>query len=112
MFAAAQAGRVGEDGSGAMWIAPELVSKVSVGEPCSHAVRPASRDVVFEVVHWGDEAEQARVIRGSSRAVAFEWNEATSELSLADSSGTAIFDDLENSAVVDSPPQARSCGSP
>jgi hypothetical protein len=103
---------VGEDGSGAMWIAPELVSKGPVGEPCAHAVRPATRDVVFEVVRWGDEAGQARVIRDSSRAVAFEWNEATSELSLAETSGTAMFDDLEDSAVLDSPLQARSCGSP
>jgi hypothetical protein len=112
MFVAAQAGRVGEDGSGAMWIASELLPKVPVGEPCSHDVRPASPDVVFEVIHWDDAAEEARLIRGSSRAVAFDLNETTSELSLAESSATAIFGDLVDSTVVDSPLRARSCGSP
>jgi hypothetical protein len=39
-------------------------------------------------------------------------NETTSELSLAESSATAIFGDLVDSTVVDSPLRARSCGSP
>jgi hypothetical protein len=112
MLAAAHAGRVGEDGSGAMWIAPELIPPKAVGEPCVHAVRPELRDLVFEVVREGDEAEEARLVRGWPRAVAFEWNETTSELSIAESSGPPIFDDLENAAVLRSPLQARSCGSP
>ena len=68
MFAAADAGRVGEDGTGAVWVAPELL------EALNAAAFPACiRDVVI----------QAGLESDSNGRVAFEWHPATGELSFA-----------------------------
>jgi len=65
-FAAADAGRVGEDGTGAMWVAPELVEAMGEdGLPgCMH-----------EVVIRTDLQTNGRVV--------FEWHPETGELSFA-----------------------------
>jgi hypothetical protein len=94
MLAAAQAGRVGEDGSGAMWIVPELVSRRPSITACTHTVQPAKRDIVFEVIRAQAGSNDVRLLRGASGAVVFEWNEATSELSFAAIPSTKIFDDV------------------
>ncbi|HEY6124522.1 MAG TPA: hypothetical protein VIV63_07705 [Steroidobacteraceae bacterium] len=65
LLAAADAGRVGEDGTGAMWIAPELLEAASPAASVA-CTTPA-------VVHVTDLSSAGRV--------AFEWNPATSELS-------------------------------
>jgi hypothetical protein len=65
-FVAKEAGRVGEDGTGAMWVAPELLD--ALGEvrlpECSH-----------EVVIVADLQSNGRVV--------FEWHPATGELTFA-----------------------------
>jgi hypothetical protein len=65
-FAAGGAGRVGEDGTGAMWVAPELLEALDAGlSGCVHEV----------VIEAADPQTNGRV--------AFEWNPATGELSFA-----------------------------
>lgn len=66
-FAAADAGRVGEDGTGAMWVAPELLEALAATRlsGCTH-------EVVIE----------AAQVQSDGR-VAFEWHPATGELSFA-----------------------------
>lgn len=80
LVAAAQAGRPGEDGSGAMWIAPELVPPTAIAEPCVHRGTPTGRNLVFEVIRLDDDRQMPARAGG---AVAFEWNAATGELSIA-----------------------------
>jgi hypothetical protein len=65
-FAAADAGRVRESGTGAMWIAPELVDALNAARfpDCTH-----------EVVIKTDLRTNGRVV--------FEWHPATGELSFA-----------------------------
>lgn len=64
---AEDAGRVGEDGTGAMWVAPELLD--ALGEirlpGCSHEV----------VIEAADLQSNGRVV--------FEWHPATGELTFA-----------------------------
>jgi hypothetical protein len=65
---AADAGRVGEDGTGAMWVAPELLEAVAaVGPP------GCTSEAVVEVT----------TLQTNGR-VAFEWHPATGELSFAE----------------------------
>ena len=65
LLAAAEAGRVGEDGTGAMWVAPELMD---AGKPAT-LLGCANRAVA-----------QVADLTSAGR-VAFEWHPATSELS-------------------------------
>jgi hypothetical protein len=70
VLAAADAGRVGEDGAGSIWLAPELVELLEpgLGEPtCGGSRRVQSASV-------SDEG-------GGVRPVSFEWNPRTGELS-------------------------------
>ncbi len=62
-LAAADAGRVGEDGTGAMWVAPELLEAVAAAAGCASSVAATTCN---------------RMAR-----VAFEWHPATGELSFA-----------------------------
>ena len=65
-LAAANAGRVGEDGTGAVWVAPELLEALNAGRfpDCGH-----------EAIIKTDLAANGRVV--------FEWHPATGELSFA-----------------------------
>jgi len=65
-FAATDAGRVGEDGTGAMWVAPELLEVLN---------RSRFPDCTHEVVIKADLQTNGRVI--------FEWHPDTGELSFA-----------------------------
>jgi len=65
-FAAADAGRVGEDGTGAMWVAPELVQVME-----EHSLPGGSHEVVIRT----DLQTNGRVV--------FEWHPETGELSFA-----------------------------
>jgi hypothetical protein len=66
-FAAPDAGRVGEDGTGAVWVAPELLEALESPKfpVCAH-------DAVIEVA----------AVQSNGR-VEFEWHPATGELSFA-----------------------------
>jgi len=66
-FVAEDAGRVGEDGTGAMWVAPELLDALGEGRlpDCKHEV----------VIEAADLQTNGRVV--------FEWHPATGELTFA-----------------------------
>lgn len=68
VLAAANAGRPDEDGTGAVWVAPELLAALEASPFGS-----CTRDVVIEPARMQAEGR-----------VAFEWNPATGELSFAD----------------------------
>jgi hypothetical protein len=111
-FAATDAGRVGESGTGAMWIAPELVTAAPAARPCSQPTALQARDLVFETLEVEDiDAELPRQLATASHeVVAFEWNAATGELSYTTSADAGVFSDLASSL----PASARSgpsCGS-
>ncbi len=65
-FAAADAGRVGEDGTDAMWVAPELVQLME-----EHSLPGSTHEVVIRT----DLQTNGRVV--------FEWHPETGELSFA-----------------------------
>lgn len=67
-LAAANAGRPDEDGTGAVWVAPELLAALEASPlgGCMH-------DVLIEPARMQADGR-----------VAFEWNPATGELSFAD----------------------------
>ena len=73
-LAAGNAGHRHEDGTGAVWVAPELLAVLETGglSPCMH-------DVVIELAH----------VQYDGR-VSFEWHPATGELSFADGKGAAV----------------------
>jgi hypothetical protein len=90
-FAAADAGRVGEDGTGTMWVAPELLGAVEAAGllGCTGEA----------VAHPTDLPAHGKVT--------FEWHPETGELSF-DGSKLTLPEDLELST---STPAAQSCGS-
>ena len=93
-FAATDAGRAGEDGTGAVWVAPELLEILeAVRLPgCAH-------DVVIEAD-----------LRNNGR-VAFEWHPATGELSFASNGEMLPLTLPEGSLPEPFAPAALSCGS-
>jgi hypothetical protein len=66
-FAAADAGRVGEDGTGAMWVAPELLDAI---------------DGATRLGCTGNALVQATELPLQGK-VSFEWHPATGELTFA-----------------------------
>lgn len=118
-FRATDAGRAHESGTGAMWIAPELVGPELTGktlpaQTCSHSAALAAREVVFETLDADAEAIDADLPRllasGAREVVRFEWNAATGELGFNTQAGTTVFRDLASSSHASSVP-IRSCGS-
>jgi hypothetical protein len=101
LVAASQAGRVGEDGSGAMWIAPELIQPPAALADCSHTSEPHDLELVFEAIELGEtELDLSRLAAaGSRRSVAFEWNPATGELSFSGTVPAPVFNDLQSAAT-------------
>ena len=111
LSAATVAGRVGEDGTGAMWIAPELLEPAaSITANCGQPTRIQTVDVKFEILELGDVDERADRLADNHEAVDFEWNPASSELSYRTSSRTSVFNDLALPSVGESA-LAASCGS-
>ncbi len=94
----ALAGRVGEDGTGAMWIAPELLERSTPPiTACGLPGRTQPVELRFERVHVDDmdlNAPQLAVQVTDREAVAFEWNPATSELHFRATAGSHVFSDL------------------
>jgi hypothetical protein len=97
-LAAAPAGRVGENGTGAMWIAPELVAAPMPVVTCGERSAPRSRELVFERLLPGAPQELPPAAAAGG-AVTFEWNSETGELSFASVAPSGVFDDLERGAV-------------
>jgi hypothetical protein len=96
VFAATDAGRVGEDGTGAMWVAPELLAAVAPAQP------ECGSNVVVQVT---DLAAAGRVN--------FDWHPATGELSF-DARGVMPQVDLPDDWLPDSQDLVtpiQSCGS-
>ena len=111
-LAATDAGRVGESGTGAMWVAPELLLDAPAAQPCSQPAAFRTRELVFETVELDDiDAELPRQLAASAReVVAFEWNAHTGELSYNTTAATRVFNDLAPSSPA-SAPSGPSCGS-
>ena len=112
----ADAGRVSESGTGAMWIAPEIVSSgiktPTLAQSCNQESRARARELVFETLAPEDiDAELPRLMAEASHEVVdFQWNPATSELSFDTSAPPAVFSDLAHLAGASAGP-AASCGS-
>lgn len=109
---ATNAGRDGENGTGAMWIAPELVADSFQVQTCSQQAGQRS-DLVFETLQPEDiDTEMPRMMATAAREVVdFEWNAASGELGFSTTAPSAVFSDLEYPTSRDSPRQGPSCGS-
>jgi hypothetical protein len=112
VLAAPLAGRHAENGTGAMWIAPELVDAATpVTQPCSQSAALHAREIVFETLSPGEPVDDARLLATASREmVRFEWNPSTGELSYDTSAAGGVFSDLATSSRISGPPPS-SCGS-
>jgi hypothetical protein len=106
------AGRLHESGTGAMWIAPELVASSSGVQKCSQAAAMSRPELIFETLDAGDLDDEApRQLASAAREVVdFQWNPATGELSFHTHATTGIFSDLAPSSAA-SAASAPSCGS-
>ena len=100
-LAAADAGRLGEGGTGALWIAPELVEGAPPAESCSQRAAVQPRELVFETLQPENfDAElPGQLALGARGVVAFEWNAGTGELSYTTSTAAGMFSDLAPSLV-------------
>ena len=107
---ATDAGRPGESGTGAMWIAPELVAAPASGLPCSQVASLSGREVVFEILEPGADADPRLLAAASREMVDFEWDPSTGELAFHTTSTSAVFNDLV-STVPASAGIRPSCGS-
>jgi hypothetical protein len=107
---AGHAGRVGEAGVDALWIAPELVDTQAVATQCSRPVTQ-TRELVFEIL---DQAEIEQLPRhlsvGAREVVDFTWNPDTSELSYSTTTTSPVFSDLAANSVATDPTH-RTCES-
>lgn len=116
-FRATDAGRAHESGTGAMWIAPELVGPELTGkslpaQTCSQSAALTAREVVFETLDADDiDADLPRLLASGAREVVrFEWNAATGELGFDTEARTTVFTDLASSSRASSA-STRNCGS-
>jgi hypothetical protein len=108
---AADAGRVHESGTGAMWIAPELVAGSLPVQHCGQKTALQSRELTFETLDPRDiDTELPRLLASATReVVTFEWNAATGELAFSTNAASSVFSDLAASSRIS--PSARNCGS-
>lgn len=107
------AGREGEDGTGSLWIAPELVTQSApLTTECSLPARTRTVDLRFEMLDPEDidaHSPQLSLQDAQREIVEFEWNPATSELHYRPSSGSHVFSDLAPPS--DGEPAPANCGS-
>jgi hypothetical protein len=82
---------VGEDGSGAMWIAPELVRSAPSVRECSQAGYAVALPLTFEKLDWSAAETMVETPRGAI----FAWNPATGELGFTGTIPASVFTDLE-----------------
>lgn len=108
---AVDAGRVHESGTGAMWIAPELLPRALPARHCAQVAAIPQRDLVFETLDPRHIDDHLPLITSSAprEVVNFEWNAATGELSFDTHSASAVFSDLAAAQV--SSGSLPSCGS-
>jgi hypothetical protein len=106
--ASSQAGRVGEDGSGAMWVATELLAPPPSAATCSQPTQFHAEELVFETIMDRGELDWATSGVLAGKAVLFDWNGRTGELTYAGATAAGIFRDLENPIRRSS--LTRSCG--
>jgi hypothetical protein len=92
---ASVAGREGEDGTGAMWIAPELAALTSPrsGTACHLPARGRSVALSFELLKM-DPDSAPYLAEFTTPQVDFDWNPATGELHYRAASGSRVFSDL------------------
>lgn len=109
---AADAGRTHENGTGAMWIAPELVEDALPSLPCGLSATMVGREVVFETLAAADiDEDLPRLMASAAReVVTFEWNDATGELTFSTDASTEVISDLAPSSQASSA-STRNCGS-
>lgn len=112
LLAASAAGHRGEDGGGAMLVAPELLGPAAPIMQCDHPSRTEPRELTFEMLDLADDAELPRLMAEGPHIVVFEWHESTGELTLTGATG-AMFSDLETAATATRPValQSGNCGS-
>jgi hypothetical protein len=97
LAAAATAGHENENGTGAMWIAPELVAVQAppAGSTCSQSAVSQRAQLRFEMLDPADIEEHLATPPARTRAVVgFEWDAVSGELSFRSSTGSAVFNDL------------------
>jgi hypothetical protein len=109
---ATDAGRDSENGTGAMWVAPELVVSSPLVQTCGQPAGQRS-ELVFETLEPDDiDTELPRLMAMAAREVVdFEWHSATGELSFSTTAPSAVFSDLEFPTSRASAHQGPSCGS-
>ena len=109
---AVDAGRTHENGTGAMWIAPELVENPLPALPCSHSATLVDRELVFETLAAEHIDEDVPHLAASAArdVVTFEWHAATGELTFSTDAGSPVFSDLAPSFQASSA-STRNCGS-
>jgi hypothetical protein len=111
---AANAGHENENGTGAMWIAPELVAVQAppAASACSQSALPQPAQLRFEMLDPADIEEHLARPPVSTRAVVdFEWNAASGELSFQSSSGSTVFSDLAPPSDASGVSVQANCGS-
>jgi hypothetical protein len=107
---AGHAGRVGETGVDALWLAPELVEAGAVATHCSQPVTQ-TRELAFEILDPAEIEQLPRHLSAGAREVVdFTWNPHTSELSYSTTSDSAVFSDLAAHSVANDWSQ-RTCES-
>ena len=110
LLVAGNAGRVGEPGAEALWIAPELVAATATAEKCSRPVT-ITRDLVFETLDPADIDDLPRHLSfGAREVVDFSWDPHTSQLSYSTTAASTVFSDLAAASVATDSPH-RSCES-
>jgi hypothetical protein len=110
---ATDAGFRGEDGSGMVWVAAELLAPDGGDPGCRVEPLPQKAALHFETVDPSDEdtAEAAETMAGGAGGmVNFEWNAATGELSFTADAGIAALTLPEDFVNVASAQSIRSCG--
>jgi hypothetical protein len=114
VLSAPDAGRDGESGTGAMWIAPELAgaaTPTAQAQPCSQSIALHARELLFETIGPGEGRASPLLAHASREMVRFEWNPATGELSYDTDAPTGVFSDLAASSRLSDHPAPSSCGS-
>jgi hypothetical protein len=102
---ATAAGRLGEDGTGAMWIAPELLALQApsrIATECNLSAGARSQELIFEVIHL--DQDELHLANDNQELVEFAWNPATGELTYRADGGSRFFTDLEALSASDAAP--------
>ena len=91
-----------------MWVATELLAPTASAATCSQHSQFRAEELVFETIVDRGAADWATPCMPGGKAVVFDWNERTGELTYAGSTATGMFRDLHNPIRHSS--LTRSCG--